>query len=66
MVLKEYFKDKPRGSKSMLARDLGVSRTWLALIISGRRRPSAALCVEIERRTGVLRQNLRPDLFGGI
>jgi len=66
MVLKEYFKDKPRGSKSMLARDLGVSRTWLALIISGRRRPSAALCVKIERYTGVLRQNLRPDLFGGL
>jgi DNA-binding transcriptional regulator YdaS (Cro superfamily) len=35
-------------------------------IISGRELPSAELCFEIERLTGVLRETLRPDLFGEI
>ena len=66
MTLQDYFSDKPRGSKAALARDLGITKTWLSLIISGRSLPSAGLCQEIERRTGVSRATLRPDLFGAI
>lgn len=64
MTLQQYFEDKPRGSKAALARDLGITKTWLSLIVSGRALPSPNLCLEIERRTGVRREVLRPDLFG--
>jgi DNA-binding transcriptional regulator YdaS (Cro superfamily) len=66
MTLQNYFSDKPRGAKSALARDLGVTKTWMSLVISGRALPSAGLCFEIERLTGVSRATLRPDLFGVI
>lgn len=66
MTLIKYFKDKPRGSKVGLARKLGISKTWMALIINGQKSPSAALSTEIERATRglVTRNDLRPDLFG--
>jgi DNA-binding transcriptional regulator YdaS (Cro superfamily) len=66
MTLQNYFASKPRGAKAALARDLGITKTWMSLIISGRALPSANLCIEIERRTGVSRSTLRPDLFGGV
>jgi|TARA_R110000868_G_scaffold358688_1_gene620404 DNA-binding transcriptional regulator YdaS (Cro superfamily) len=68
MTLEEYFKDKPRGAKSDLATALGISRTWLALIINHLREPSAVLCTQIEQLTegSVTRADLRPDLFGKI
>jgi DNA-binding transcriptional regulator YdaS (Cro superfamily) len=66
MTLQEYFSEQPYGAKAALARDLRISKTWLSGIISGRELPSAALCLEIERLTGVLRETLRPDLFGEI
>jgi len=66
MTLEDYFLSKPYGAKAALARDLGISRTWMSGIISGRVLPSAGLCFEIERLTGVARTHLRPDLFGEI
>jgi DNA-binding transcriptional regulator YdaS (Cro superfamily) len=66
MTLQDYFSGKPYGAKAALARDLGISKTWMSGIISGRDLPSAELCFEIERLTGVLRETLRPDLFGEI
>jgi DNA-binding transcriptional regulator YdaS (Cro superfamily) len=64
MTLEQYFSDKHRGAKADLARDLGITRTWLSLLVSGREVPSATLSIEIERRTGVSRKVLRPDIFG--
>ena len=64
MSLEHYFSDKGRGSKAQLARDLGITKTWLSLLITGRRVPSATLAIDIERRTGISRKALRPDLFG--
>ncbi len=64
MTLQEYFSDKPYGAKAALARDLRITKTWLSLVISGRSLPSATLCLDIERLTGVRRETLRPDLFG--
>ena len=66
MTLQNYFSDKPHGAKAALARDLGITKTWLSMVISGRALPSANLCIEIERRTGVNRAVLRPDLFGAV
>jgi DNA-binding transcriptional regulator YdaS (Cro superfamily) len=68
MTLNEFFKNKPRGSKIAMARKLGVSKTWLSLVISGRKLASPELSGAIERYTNglVLRSKLRPDIFGDL
>jgi DNA-binding transcriptional regulator YdaS (Cro superfamily) len=66
MTLSEFFEAKPRGAKIAMAKKLGVSKTWLSLIISGRQVPSPELSGAIERYTKgmVKRTVLRPDIFG--
>jgi DNA-binding transcriptional regulator YdaS (Cro superfamily) len=68
MQLRDYFENKPHGSKVIFATSLGITKTWLSLIINGRKLPSASLCATIERMTNkkVKRKDLRPDLFGGV
>ena len=68
MTLEEYFRDKPRGAKIELARKLGISKTWMSLMVSSRVVPSPALALMIEKFTkgAVTRKALRPDLFGEI
>jgi DNA-binding transcriptional regulator YdaS (Cro superfamily) len=68
MTLKEYFADKKRGAKDALAKQLGISRTWMSQIINGQQVCSPELAVEIERLTLglVTRKDMRPDLFGEI
>ncbi len=68
MTLQQYFEDKKRGAKDALAKDLGISRTWMSQLISGRQVCSPELAVEIERLTNgaVTRKDLRPDLFGEV
>jgi DNA-binding transcriptional regulator YdaS (Cro superfamily) len=65
MTLKEYFIDKDRGAKAAMAMALGISRTWLSLVITDREKPSAELAVAIEKYTKgkVKRKVLRPDIF---
>jgi len=64
MTLEEYFAKHPRGEQARIAKILGISRTWMSLLVSLKRVPSARLCVEIQRHTGVKRKTLRPDIFG--
>jgi DNA-binding transcriptional regulator YdaS (Cro superfamily) len=66
MTLKDYFKNKPRGAKSEMADKLGITRTWMAQLISQSVVPSATLAVAIHQLTEgqVSRECLRPDLFG--
>jgi DNA-binding transcriptional regulator YdaS (Cro superfamily) len=68
MTLSEFFDTKPRGAKLAMAMKLGVSKTWMSQIISGREVPSPELSVAIERYTKgqVRRTILRPDIFGEI
>lgn len=68
MTLEEFFENKPRGSKIELARHLGITKQWMAAIITGRGLASAEVCVAIERftRGKVLRTTLRPEIFGEI
>jgi DNA-binding transcriptional regulator YdaS (Cro superfamily) len=65
MNLKKYFDDEPRGAKQELAARLGITPTWMGLLISGRRNCSAELAKRIEKATKgkVTRKVLRPDLF---
>lgn len=66
MTLTEYFTGKPRGTQRDLALKLGISKTWLSLISTGRKLPSPELARAIEIHTGrkVKRVELRPDIFG--
>lgn len=68
MNLTEFFNTKPRGAKLAMATKLGVSKTWMSLIISGRKLASPELSGAIERYTKgqVTRKTLRPDIFGDI
>jgi DNA-binding transcriptional regulator YdaS (Cro superfamily) len=65
MTLTEYFADRPRGAKAQMAEQLGISRTWLSLVISGRETCSAEMAAAIHKLTdgAVSREDLRPDLF---
>jgi DNA-binding transcriptional regulator YdaS (Cro superfamily) len=66
MTLNEFFADKPRGARLNLAKTLGISKTWLSLVSTGRKLPSPELAKQIELHTGrkVKRVDLRPDIFG--
>lgn len=68
MTLQQFFMDKKRGAKDALAKELGISRTWMSQLIQGRQVCSPELAVEIERLTSgqVTRKDLRPDLFGEV
>ena len=65
MTLAEYFATEPRGAKVEMAEYLGISATYISLLIHGKRRTSKSLAISIENATQglVRRQDLRPDLF---
>lgn len=65
MNLKQYFKDEPYGSKKEMAEYLGITQTWLGLLIKKSRQPSPELAKRIEKATGklVTAKELRPDIF---
>jgi DNA-binding transcriptional regulator YdaS (Cro superfamily) len=65
MDLKTYFKDEPYGAKKEMAEYLGITPTWLGLLLRKARRPSATLAKKIEKATQglVTARELRPDLF---
>lgn len=65
MHLEKYFSDKPYGAKKLLCTKLGITQTWLGLLISKKKKPSAILARRIEKATkgDVTARELRPDLF---
>jgi DNA-binding transcriptional regulator YdaS (Cro superfamily) len=65
MELKQYFYGEPYGSKKEMADYLGITPTWLGLLIRKARKPSAILAKRIEKTTQglVTAKELRPDLF---
>lgn len=66
MQLKEYFDALPYGSKKVLADKVGITQTWIALLISNSRKASVVLAKKIEVATNgaVTAKELRPDIFG--
>jgi DNA-binding transcriptional regulator YdaS (Cro superfamily) len=68
MTLTEFFQFKPRGSKLAMAKQLGISKTWMSLVIADRALASPELSAAIERYTKglVTRKVLRPDIFGSL
>jgi DNA-binding transcriptional regulator YdaS (Cro superfamily) len=65
MNLKQYFKDEPHGAKKEMAEYLGITPTWLGLLIRQARKPSPTLAKKIEKATQklVTAKELRPDIF---
>ena len=66
MNLKDYFNQLPHGSKHEFAKQLGITKTWLSLIISGKKMPSLRLVDAIEKLTNkkVTLVDLRTDIYG--
>jgi DNA-binding transcriptional regulator YdaS (Cro superfamily) len=65
MNLKEYFSTEPRGSKQEMADHLGISFTWLSLLINNKRTVSPMLAVKIDEATQQLvsKEELLPSIF---
>jgi DNA-binding transcriptional regulator YdaS (Cro superfamily) len=65
MTLAEYFADEPYGAKKEMAEFLGITPTWLGLLMTNKRKPSPLLAKKIEAATQkmVTARELRPDLF---
>jgi DNA-binding transcriptional regulator YdaS (Cro superfamily) len=65
MDLKDYFVGEPYGSKKEMADHLGITLTWLGLLMRKVRRPSPELAKRIELATQglVTAKELRPDIF---
>jgi DNA-binding transcriptional regulator YdaS (Cro superfamily) len=53
------------GAVNEMAEHLGITATWLSILIHNHKRPSAMLAIKIEKATQglVKREVLRPDLF---
>lgn len=66
LVLKNWLKGRPRGAQQALANRIGVSETWLSLLVTGRAKCSPHLANAIHQATNgeVPRESLRPDVFG--
>lgn len=65
MTLAEYFSTEPRGAKVEMAMYLGITDTYMSLLIHNKRRPSPQMALAIEAATQglVTRKDLRPDLY---
>ena len=65
MTLAEYFATEPRGSKVEMALYLGITPTYMSLLIHNKRRTSPEMAISIEMATQglVTRKDLRPDLY---
>ena len=63
MKLAEYFSTEPLGARGEMAEYLGISLTWMSLLIHERRTASAALAVKIEKATQglVTRKDSQPS-----
>lgn len=59
-TLADYFK-RTGQSKRALAKELGVSESYISFISAGKRQPSLALALRIESITGVPAASLVPE-----
>lgn len=63
MHLSEYLEKQERGYAKQLAKNMGISKTYLSQMAAGKVAVSPARCIEIENATGrmVTRADMRPD-----
>jgi DNA-binding transcriptional regulator YdaS (Cro superfamily) len=65
MTLNDFFYNLHIGAKKEMCESLGITQTWLSLILNGSKKPSPQLCLRIEEYTKnkVKAEMLRPDIF---
>ena len=65
MTLDDYFREEPHGAKQEMADHLGITATWLSLLIHGKQKASPHLAIRIEQATQglVTKEELRGDVF---
>lgn len=65
MNLQKYLSKKPRGAKASFALEIGISRSFLRQIETGRSKCPIPLAKKIEEATDgvVSRTDLRPDVY---
>jgi DNA-binding transcriptional regulator YdaS (Cro superfamily) len=65
MTLEQYFQEEPHGAKQEMADFLGITATWLSLLIHGKQQASPHLAIRIEQATQglVTKEELRGDVF---
>ena len=51
MTLEEYLSTRPHGTQMHLVRKLGITKTWMSLVVNGRKVPSLLLANAIEMLT---------------
>lgn len=68
MTLNEFFYDLHIGAKKEMCESIGITQTWLSMILNGSKLPSPQLSLKIEKYTEnkVKREELRPDIFGKV
>lgn len=54
---------KQAGSQLKLAQSLNIKKPSISQLISGKYLPSARVCVLIESKYGIKKEDLRPDIF---
>jgi Uncharacterized protein conserved in bacteria, prophage-related len=66
-TLRQWLDTQPHGTSAKMARHIGVTKGWMSQVAQGHQQPSPELAVAIWQYTHgeVLRETLRPDLFGG-
>ena len=66
MDMKEFLKSIKREEREQLANAVGSSVAYFHQIAGGHRKPSARLCVLLEKHSNGLlkKESLRPDYFG--
>ena len=61
--LEQFFeKSEPKRTQEWLAEKVGIDRSTISLIVSGKRQPSVKLAIRIAAVTGVPIESLRADL----
>jgi DNA-binding transcriptional regulator YdaS (Cro superfamily) len=51
------------GSQYRLAKDLRISESAVSKLVNGKFLPSVRVCVLIESKYGIKKEDLRPDIF---
>jgi DNA-binding transcriptional regulator YdaS (Cro superfamily) len=51
------------GSQTELAKLFGITESAISQMVNGKFLPSARICVVIENKFGIKKEELRPDIF---
>jgi len=59
----KIYRDEKRLSQQQLAEKLGISRQMVGMLETGERDCTAEMCLLIEKKLGIPRETILPELF---